>query len=504
MHGTLSASEAALDTSGWGGHPAGLTALFFTEMWERFSYYGMRAILVLYMVASVQEGGLGFSIKDSSNIYGNYTMLVYMTSIPGGIIADRFLGQRLSILIGGIIITLGHFSLAFRQIEFFYIGLGLIIIGTGMLKPNISTLLGKLYKKDDHRRDAGFSIFYMGINIGAFLSPLACGWLAQSKDFKAWLISMGWDPHASWHFGFAAAGVGMTIGLIHYVLQAKQLGNAGIKPAVKEAQELAALAASTQASASSSSTDAALATTDSPPAQKDLSTSSSESTATAATGKQPFLTKDEWKKVGALLILFIFTIMFWAIYEQGGSSLNIFADRLTDCSIFGWEFPSSWLQSLQALFVVVLAPCFSWLWIKMGDREPSSPAKFAWGVFLLALGIGLMVPASMLAAHGKVSPLWLSGVYLIQTAGELCLSPVGLSTVTKLAPIKFAAMTMGAWFLATSCGNYIAGQLAGKFDDTNIDSMIGLYGGMAGWAMVGVVVLVVLTPTIRKLMGDVK
>lgn len=476
---SASVSEAAidlLDTSGWAGHPKGLTTLFFTEMWERFSYYGMRAILVLYMVASVKEGGLGFSIKDSSEIYGWYTMLVYTTSIPGGLIADHYLGQRKSILVGGIIIAIGHFALAFASIQMFYTGLGLIIMGTGLLKPNISTLLGKLYHKDDHRRDAGFSIFYMGINIGAFLSPLVCGWLAQSKDFQRWLGSMGMDPHACWHWGFAAAGVGMTFGLICYVLNSKELGNAGVEPAIKEAQRM----------------------------ERDALATASESTSASASAKEPFLSKEEWKKLGALMILFIFTILFWAIYEQGGSSLNIFADRLTECKIFGWEFPSSWFQSLQALFVIFLAPFFSWLWVKMGDKEPSSPAKFALGVFLLSLGIALMVPASYLAAQGKVSPIWLTVVYFLECAGELCLSPVGLSTVTKLAPRRFAAMTMGAWFLATACGNYVAGMLAGIFDNERTDILVNLYGSMAAAGIVATLVLVALTPTVRKLMGDVK
>ena len=485
-------SAPALDSSGWAGHPAGLSALFFTEMWERFSYYGMRALLVLYMVAAAKEGGLGYSIEKSSDIYGWYTMLVYMSSIPGGLIADRFLGQRTSILIGGIIIAAGHFTLAFREEFCFYAGLGLIIFGTGLLKPNISTLLGKLYHKDDHRRDAGFSIFYMGINIGAFLSPLVCGTLAQSKDFKNWLTSMGWDPHSSWHWGFAAAGVGMILGLIHYVVQSKQLGDAGLKPSFSKTKN-----AADEAPTGPSSVDSA-----EPAASQAKATSAAPDSISQP--NEPLITKDEWKKLGALMILFNFTILFWAIFEQGGSSLNIFADRLTDCKVFGWEFPSSWMQSLNAAFIVILAPIFSWLWVKLGDKEPSSPAKFALGVLFLGLGTGLMIPAAMLAAQGKVSPIWLTLVYLLQTAGELCLSPVGLSTVTKLAPKKFAAMTMGLWFLATSFGNKLAGFLAGKFDDKNIDGMINLYGGMVGSCVVAVLVLAVLTPQVRKLMGDVK
>lgn len=452
----------AYDTGGLGGHPKGLTTLFFTEMWERFSYYGMRAILVLYMVAEPAQGGLGFSMQKASLIYGAYTMLVYMMSIPGGFIADRYLGSRLSVLIGGAVIAIGHFCLAFPALEPFFLGLFLIVLGTGLLKPNISTMLGCFYSAKDPRRDAGFSIFYMGINIGAALSPLVCGFLAQSQEFKNWLSSIGLEPTSSWHWGFAAAGVGMCLGLTHFILQRQRLGDTGNSPAKRI------------------KTDAETKTKDIP------------------------LTPDEWKRLGALGVLFFFTMLFWAVYEQGGSSLNLFADRLSKNEIFGWQFPSSWYQSLQAVFVILLAPFFSWLWVKLGKYEPSSPAKFAYGLFFLGTGIALMVPASLLAASGKVSPLWLTAVYFFQVTGELCLSPVGLSTVTKLAPAKIQAMTMGIWFLAASLGNMLAGYLGSFFDAHNSDSLVTLYGGTTLTVFVCFGLLVALTPTVRKLMVGVK
>ncbi|MBX9692871.1 MAG: peptide MFS transporter [Cyanobacteria bacterium] len=445
--------------NGFAGHPPGLVNLFFTEMWERFSFYGMRALLILYMVATVRDGGLGMSMADAGTIYGVYSMSVYLSSMPGGYVADRYLGARLSVLVGGIVIALGHFSMAVPLLPFFYTGMALIVIGTGLLKPNISTMLGLLYKADDPRRDAGFSIFYMGINLGAALSPIVCGFLAQSGEFKGFLKSMGIAEHMSWHWGFAAAGVGMVFGLIQYVLQWKLLGDAGARPQPISASEKQAV--------------------------------------------DP-LSKVEKERLTAIGILFLFSILFWAVYEQGGSSLNVFADRCTQTEIFGWSFPSSWMQALQAIFVIALAPVFSMLWLRLGDRQPSSPAKFTWGLFFLGLGILLMVPASMLAASGKVSPLWLTVVFLIETAGELCLSPVGLSTVTKLAPARYTSLTMGVWFIGMALGNLLAGMLGGMFDENDTARMTVLFGSMAVAAILASGLLAVLVPKVRALMGNIK
>lgn len=485
----------------FGNHPQGLSTLFFTEMWERFSYYGMRALLVLYMVAPPEDGGLGFSNEYAANIYGTYTMLVYMTSIPGGFIADRLLGARLSVLIGGIIIACGHFTMAVPSLPAFYFALLLIVIGTGFLKPNISTMLGSLYGQGDHRRDGGFSIFYMGINIGAAIAPLVCGFLAQSKQFKEWLLSMHLDPNSSWHWGFAAAGVGMVFGLIQFVIQGDKLQGVGLKP--NRNQQTASIQ-----SASDDSTDDAAAAAVAPSHSHQHSAKAPKKSQKQGSGRNSergaFFTVDEIKRLGAIAILFFFTMIFWSVYEQGGSSFNLFADRLTDCSVFGWEFPSSWFQSLGAVFIIVLAPLFSILWQRLGDREPSSPAKFAYGLLFLGLGTLIMVPASMLAQHGKVGPMWLVFVYFFQCTGEMCLSPVGLSTVTKLAPLRFLSSTMGIWFLAASFGNRLAGYLGGMFNQNSSSSMVMLFGGMSAAVLGCALLLTLLTPTVRKLMAGVR
>lgn len=463
-------------------HPKGLGVLFFTELWERFSYYGMRAILMLYMTEAVVGGGLGFDVKNASRIYGEYTSWVYLTSIIGGLIADRLLGARKAILVGGIIIALGHFTLAVQSVYAFFGGLILIILGTGLLKPNISTMVGKLYPPGDLRRDAGFSIFYMGINIGAMLAPIVCGFLAQSKTFKDILQSWGMHPEASWHFGFAAAGVGMCIGLTTLMASYKQLEAVGareVKSAVKTAEikDVATAGASPQA-------DQITGSADQPKSKLALSA-------------------DDWSKLGALFVLFFFNMFFWSIFEQSGSSLTLFADRMTDCRIFGWQFPSSWFQSLQPIYVIIFAPVFSWLWLKLAERQPSSPAKFAFGLAFLGLGIAIMVPAAMLAAHGKVSPMFLILLYLLETFGELCLSPVGLSTVTKLAPRAFQSMTMGAWFISTALGNRLAGYFSEWFKE-DPSTLVNLFGIMAVACFAAAAILGVCVPLVKKMMKDVK
>ncbi len=442
------------------GHPAGLRTLFFTELWERFSYYAMRAILVLYMVAPCAAGGLGFDIRQAGFIYGMYTMLVYMGAIPGGLIADRYLGARLAVLLGGIVIALGNFSLALSGLPFFYLGLALIVLGTGLLKPNISAMVGKLYSADDPRRDSGFSLFYMGINMGAFIAPLVCGFLAQGAEFKRLLSFVGLDPQSSWHWGFAAAGFGMVLGLSQYLLYRRHLSTVGGKPVQATAMEK------------------------------------------EAAPKEP-LTADEWKRIGAIMVFFTFIVVFWSIYEQAGTSLNLFADRLTRCEIAGWQFPSSWFQSFNPILVICLAPVFSMLWIKLGSRQPSSAAKFAVGLLFVGLGIGIMVPASLLAVSGKVSPLWLIAVYLVQVIGELCLSPVGLSMVTKLAPARLVGLMLGIWFLASSFGNLLAGYFGGFFNDKDPGALVSLFGSMAAVAIAAAVILALISPAVRKLMGPV-
>lgn len=320
------------DNSGIFGHPRGLSTLFFTELWERFSYYGMRSILVLYMVAPAAQGGLGFDVKSAATLYGTYTMWVYLTAMPGGLLADRLLGAKLAVLLGGIVIACGHVSMIFHSMSLFYAGLVLIAIGTGLLKPNISTMVGSLYSENDPRRDSGFSIFYMGINIGAVLAPLSVGFLAQGESFKRFLAWMGFDPATSWHWGFGAAAVGMTLGLIVYQLNRRRLEHVGNRTTRQQSKEKRAVAS------------------------------------------QP-LTRTDWKRIGAIFIFFTFTILFWAAYEQKGASLNLFAKELVRTEVFGMRFPSSWLQSCTPLFVIMLAPLFSILWLRLGKRQPSSPVK---------------------------------------------------------------------------------------------------------------------------------
>ena len=432
---------------GWFGHPRGLSTLFFTEMWERFSFYGLRALLVLYMTAAAAQGGLGFPTEKATSIMGWYGFGVYAAAIPGGWIADRFLGQYLSVFVGGVIIALGHFSLAFPSLTTFYLGLWLIVVGTGLLKPNISTMVGALYDKDDERRDAGFSIFYMGINLGAFIAPLVVGTLGQRVD---------------WHVGFGCAGIGMTLGLIQYVAGKKRL-----LPALERlGQEERRVAASAE----------------------------------------PWwrFAPEEWKRVGAIGVFFLFSCIFWAAFEQAASSLNLFADRLTRLNAFGFEFPSSWFQSLNSAFMIFgLAPLLAWLWIRLGPRQPSSPVKFAMGLLFAGLGFALLVPAAKMAQEQGVlvSPWWLVGVYFLHTIGELCLSPVGLSIVTKLAPPRIVGSMMGLWFLSIAVGNKMAGWVAGYFERMPLPQ---LFGAVAATTFVAAVLLLLLTRPIKTLMGGVR
>src|SRR5215213_2711025 len=455
--------EGVQDAGGLGGHPAGLTTLFFTELWERFSYYGMRAILVLYMVALPEQGGLGFDTKRAASIYGTYTMSVYLTALPGGLLADKWLGARLAVLLGGIIIACGHLSMVFHSMSSFYLGMVLIAVGTGLLKPNISAMVGGLYRENDPRRDSGFSLFYMGINLGAVLAPLVCGYLAQGEGFKRFLASNGFDPATSWHWGFGAAGVGMTLGLVVFLLQRGRL-----REAARRVERRGGVVREDE----------------------------------AAEGAQR-LSAGDWKRIGVIFVFFLFTILFWGAYEQKGASLNLFARDLVRTEVFGRAFPSSYLQSCTPLFVIMLAPVFSALWVKLKDRQPSSPVKFTLGLLFIGVAYLLMIPACMLTASGKISPMWLVGLYFLEVCGEMCLSPVGLSTVTKLAPVKLVGIMMGVWFLASSFGSKLAGYLSGFFVANNPMQLVKLYGGIAAGLLVAAVILALLTPTVKRLMGKV-
>jgi POT family proton-dependent oligopeptide transporter len=478
------------------GHPRGLSTLFFTEMWERFSYYGMRALLILFMTAPLATGGLGFDTATAGAVYGLYTSMVYMTTLPGGWIADRLIGQRRAVLYGGIIIASGHFCMAFPSLATFYLGLFLIVIGTGLLKGNVSVIVGQLYSAKDTRRDAGFSIFYMGINLGAFIAPLICGYLGQ---------------RINWHMGFAAAGFGMVLGVIQYQLGAKYIGAAGLEPvpaASPEAGEalrhrvrliggLAAAALALFGVMAYSGAISVTAVADGAGYMLLITTVVFFAWLLLSGGWTP----EERRRLYVIALFFLAAALFWSLFEQAGSTLNLFGDRDTRTSVFGWSFPSSWFQSMNSMFIWMLAPVFAWIWIRLGSREPSTPVKFSLGLLSVGAGFAVLVVASQLAAGGvQVSPMWLTVVYLLHTCGELCLSPVGLSAMTKLAPARIGGLMMGVWFLATSVGNFIAGRLAGFYEQMPLPTLfttIALFGIVAG------VLLLLLSPAIRRMMGEV-
>jgi POT family proton-dependent oligopeptide transporter len=473
------AAAQAMDRGGIAGHPRGLTTLFFTELWERFSYYGMRALLILFMTAGAAEGGLGWDAQRAGTVYGLYTAGVYFAAIPGGWIADRLLGQRRAVLYGGILIALGHYSLALQISGSFFAGLVLIVLGTGLLKPSISTMVGQLYGAQDARRDAGFSIFYMGINLGAFAAPLVCGWLGQ---------------RVAWHWGFGAAGVGMTLGLVQYVAGGWRLGEVGALAAAP-----AGAAALWIRLAAGVLGAGALLHLLGP--YRDLAIFAAAAgffVWIARQGRTPI----ERRRIGAVIALFVFSTLFWAAFEQAGSSLNLFAERFTRNEILGRAFPASWLQSVNSIFIIALAPLFAWLWVALGPREPSSPAKFALGLLFVALGfLVIAIAARASGAEGaRVSPLWLVLLYLLHTIGELCLSPVGLSTVTKLAPERLAGSLMGLWFLSLALGNFIGGRVAGLFETFPLPD---LFGAVFLTTAAAALLLVFLIRPIRSLMAGV-
>jgi len=472
-------NSADLDRGGIAGHPKGLSTLFFTELWERFSYYGMRAILILFMVASPEKGGLGFPTEKAAAIYGLYTGAVYFTSIPGGFIADRLLGLRRAVLLGGILIALGHYSLALNILPLFYAGLVLIVLGTGLLKANIASIVGQLYGEGDKRRDAGFSIFYMGINTGAFVSPLVCGYLAQK---------------VGWHWGFGAAGVGMTLGLVQFVVGRDRLGQAGLHfEKAKDADALWAKIA--VALLLLSAVMYALWP------YRDFVVLFGTAGLFLWIFRQS-QTPVEKKRTLAIMALFVFATLFWAGFEQAGSSLNLFADQFTRNSLLGYDFPSSWFQSVQPLFIILLAPVFAWLWIRLGPREPSSPAKFAYGLLFVGLGfLGVAIAAQLYERDKQlVSPMWLVACYFFHTLGELSLSPVGMSTVSKLAPARVLGLMMGVWYLSISLGNFIGGRVAGQFEKFPLPE---LFGVVFLTSLASAVVLALLVKPIRNLMSGV-
>ena len=448
----------------WGlrSHPKGLNPLFFTEMWERFSYYGMRALLLLYMRLPETSGGLGLSLKAAGIVYALYTFFVYALSVPGGWIADRFLGYRKAVWVGGIMIATGEFCLAAGPRPLFYAGLTAIAFGTGLLKTNCTSLVGMLYEKNDPKQDAGYTIYYMGINIGALIAPLVLGYFAQDAKFVNMLGSIGLGSINGWRLAFGVAGLAMLCGIAQFLLRQKVLGEIGLRPGAKAVD--------------------------------------SEGMAT----KLPPLTTEERGRMWVVAILVFFIMGFFFVFEQAGTTLNLFADEHTRNAIGAWAFPSSWFQSVNSAWLMILAPAFSIMWVAMGARQPSSPMKFTLGLFFVGAGMLLLVLPSLAYTADpalKVSPLWLVGVYLLHTIGELCLSPVGLSTVSKLAPARFSGLMMGVFFFAIGLGNLLAG-LAGGFSDHLKPAV--LFGGLFGITTVMALILVALSPVIKRMSGGVR
>ncbi len=503
------------------GHPRGLATLFFTEMWERFSYYGMRALLILFMTTAVIDGGLGFDDKTSGAIYGLYTMGVYLLALPGGWLADRLFGLKKSVWYGGIIIALGHFTMgipgilklfsgAAEQTELslldtnaFFLGLILIVLGTGLLKPNISTIVGQLYAPGDAKRDAGFSIFYMGINIGAFAAPILTS-SAAAYD---------------WHLGFGLAGFGMVIGLIQYKLTSKSLDGLGDPPVISTPAETASQSKLRKITMIIGAVLTLLVTL------MFLNIITIDASAIAGASGTIIaivafaylayiivlggLEASDRKKVIAIGIVFIFSAVFWSGFEQAGSTLNLFAERFTDRTIFGWEIPAGWFQSVNSTFIILFAPFFGamWIWLAKRNLEPSSPLKFAFGLFGVAAGFFVMYFAAKIAASGDfAAPTWLIFTYLLHTWGELSLSPVGLSLMTKLAPKGYQGQMMGVWFLSVSLGNLLAGLIAGEASggtEEALSQMPDQYMTIVLTTFGAALLLLALNKPLRKLMGDV-
>lgn len=507
--GSTSSEAGAAAPAGGGatffGQPRGLATLFFTEMWERFTYYGMRALLLLFLVAAVQEGGFGLDDRTAAAIYGLYTAAVYLVAWPGGWIADRLIGGQRAVLYGGILMTIGNGMLAIpASPAFFYVGLMVIILGVGLLKPNISTIVGALYPEGGARRDAGFSIFYMGINIGALIGPLIAGWLAQNYG---------------WRWGFGAAAVGMALGVLQFVLTRRHLGTAGLHPHSHggvqpggAASRRGWLAVGVGVAALTLVT--ALAWTG--VLHVDPVRLASWGTTLIVTMAAVFfvymiffagLDAVERRRMYAFVVLFFACALFWSGFEQAGSSLNLFAARYTDRVIGGWEMPAAFLQSVNPIFIILFAPVFSWLWVALAKRnlDPSSPVKFAWGLILMGLGFLVMVgAANVVAAGDSPLPYWLVLTYLLHTFGELALSPVGLSTVTKLAPERFVGQMMGVWFLAISLGNLIAGRVAGEFDADNVAAFPQQFMNVFYFGAAAGIALLLISPLVKKWMGGVK
>jgi len=509
-------------------HPSGLWVLVFTETWERFSHYGMRAILMLYMTASVASGGLGLGLGRASAIFGGYMLAIYLFALSGGQIADRFLGSKRTIVVGGLLIAAGQFLLQVRGETFVIASLVLIAVGTCLLKPNISASVGRLYAKDDPRRDGAFSLEYSGINLGATIAPIFCAFMAESPTFVDFLGRIGLATRTGWAWAFGLTGVGMLVGLLNFILRKRLVadvnapagGDPDPAPGARQVlfvfgQVAVLLALAWMVIASQSvpvqllggiaGSVGATALVQFFVGRGLVPVRGGAVVAAGSAETHAPLSREDWTRVGVVGLMLIFSLTFWAVFQQAGSSLTLFARDVTDRSLFGFTVTVGSLQSVNALFIVALGPVFAWLWARRAGKWPSSPEKFAIALFLAALGFLLLVPASRIAQPDgvhittKVGLGWLGGVYLLHTFGELCLSPVGLSYVSKLAPRQLSSQLMGAWFFATGIGSYVAGRAGGLMESMSLVNMFGLFALVAGIA--GMVLFLFVTPVIRRLMG---
>ena len=487
------------------GHPAGLATLFFLEMWERLSFYGMRALLVLFLVHSVAQGGFGLDVRTAAAIYGLYVGGTYIACLPGGWIGDRLLGSQRAVLIGGIIITCGHVLLGFAPSSaVFFLGLLVIVIGTGLLKPNASAIVAQLYSGGGAPMDAGFTIYYVGVNVGATIGPLITGWLGERYG---------------WSYGFMAAAVGMAIGVLQFLWSRRYLGDAGRAPMARSAEVLAATAAR-RALPWLCAGGLALCTAVlllwggwvrfSPLVALNFSTLAVVAIAILyflyllfGAGLDPV----ERRRVGVVIVLFVASALFWAGYEQAGSSFNLFAERDTARAVLGFTVPASWFQSLNPIYIVVFGPVFSVLWVRLGmrDLDPSLPLKFIFGLLGMALGFIVMAMAARVVLAGALASMgWLTLTYLLHTWGELCLSPVGLSAVSKLVPRRFVGQSLGVWFVSISLGELIAGRIAGNFDPEHLATMPALFMRIFWFGLICAAALALLLPLLRRWMAGVK
>ncbi|NKB31653.1 MAG: MFS transporter [Pseudomonadales bacterium] len=453
------------------GHPAGLSTLFFTEMWERMSYYGMRALLVLFMTLSMQEGGLGITVASATAIYGLYTGAVYFMGLPGGWIADRLIGGQQAVWYGGIIIMVGHILLAIPSDNTFFIGLIFVVMGTGLLKPNIGALVGQLYSRDDSRRDAGYALYYMGINLGSIIGYIVCGWL---------------QVNVGYHWAFGAAAIGMAFGLVQFRLTLFKLHGEGAEPTQplsdqgRRNSHFAILAGAAGIGLLTLLILTGSITINPVTLAQYVAFTITVVFLAYYAGMYSFadLDSNEKKSLGALFLVCIASTFFWAGFEQAGSSLNLFGRDYTDRIIGTFEIPPAWFQSANSFFIVILSPFFAALWINLGKTLVSTNYGFkcAIGLIIMATGFIVMFFAAQVAASGMLAaPYWLVATYFLHTVGELCLSPVALSAVSKLSPRRFAGQMMGVFTLTYSIGNVVAGLVAGNFDPENIQQMPNLY-----------------------------